>query len=200
MRKLARLLDMSLGNLQYHFPTRTAVLDGILVSDIAGYREIFDSLVRENKGGRELLYEVLLRALSDAGHQDEIAVFRALSSFNEPEIIAALRRYYQELYRLLENGLAELAVSSQSGESGASSQRSKSSPSSPIRATPDAIQRAASLLFPYLDGYETTKAYLPLGPAAIAELLTDAVLAILAESHEANCATKDEPGIVRYPR
>jgi AcrR family transcriptional regulator len=168
MRKLARNLDMSLGNLQYHFPTRVDVLEGLLTADIEGYRQVFESLRRETRSGRDLLFQVLFRALSDAGHQDEIAVFRALYSFNEPEIIASLQRYYQELYTLLENGLAQLIAAPEAAPAEDSAQASA------------AVRRAASLLFPYLDGFETTRGYLPLNPQEIAEMLTDLVQGILA--------------------
>lgn len=172
MRKLARNLGMSLGNLQYHFPTPVDVLEGLLAADIEGYRQVFESLRRGNLSGRDLLFQVLLRALSDAGHQDEIAVFRALFSFNEPEIGAALQRYYQELYTLLETGLAQLAAAP-----GAAPAEGPAPPA-------EAVRRAASLLFPYLDGFETTRGYLPLNPREIAEMLTDLVQGILAGSEE----------------
>jgi AcrR family transcriptional regulator len=172
MRKLARNLEMSLGNLQYHFPTRVDVLEGLLAADVEGYRQVFESLRRGNRSGRDLLFQVLLRALSDAGHQDEIAVFRALFSFNEPEIGAALQRYYRELYTLLETGLAQLTAAP-----GAVPAEDPAHPTA-------AVRRAASLLFPYLDGFETTRGYLPLNPGEIAEMLTDVVLGILGDSEE----------------
>lgn len=76
---------------------------------------MLESLRRGNRFGRELLFQVLFRALSDAGHQDEIAVFRALFSFNEPETVAALQRYYRELYTLHENSCAQLITAAAAG-------------------------------------------------------------------------------------
>ncbi len=158
MRKVAHHAGMSLGHLQYYFPSRAELLDALLSADIEEYRRAFEEMRRKGHRGRHHLNRFLLQALGLAGRPDEIAVFRALFSFNEPELLESFERYYRSLYELLEQGLAQLA---------------SGSPGSP------SIRRGAALLFPYLEGYETTGQYLTLGPKETAELLTDIVWGVL---------------------
>lgn len=158
LRKVAQFAGMSLGNLQYHYPTRRAVLDGLLAADVEQYRRVFDSMQTSTEKGPVLLHRFLLDALHDASRRDELAVFRALFAFNEPEINASLERYYLDLYELLEQGLARL------------SDRPVKSPG---------VRKSAALLFPYLEGYETTFGYLTLDAAEIAALLAESVWSVL---------------------
>lgn len=161
MRKVAHHAGMSLGHLQYYFPSRAELLDALLSADIEAYRRAFEEMRRKRHRGRHHLNRFLLQALDMAGRPDEIGVFRALFSFNEPELLESFDRYYRSLYGLLEEGLAHLAAGS---------------PGSP------SIRRGAALLFPYLEGYDTTGKYLALDHKETAELLTDIVWGVLTAS------------------
>jgi hypothetical protein len=92
--------------------------------------------------------------LGNSGEQEEVSVFRALFFLNEPEIVLTLNRYYQQLYDLLEQGIAHFAEKPQEA--------------------PEAKQ-AAALLFPCLDGYVTTSTLLSLDRQTIAHLLAQKV-------------------------
>jgi AcrR family transcriptional regulator len=163
MRKVAQKLGMSLGNVQYYFPSRVKVLEGLLETDLDAYRKGFAAIQQENHRGYETLNTSIDQMLGESGEQDEVAVFRALFSFHEPEIIESLKRYYQELYELLAQGLAHL------------SERPLDSPE---------VQQATALLFPYLDGYVTTAGFLSLNQKEISALLTKQIWNILGKNQE----------------
>jgi AcrR family transcriptional regulator len=173
VRKVAREAGISLGNLQYHFASRIELLEGLLEADVASYREAYHELRRSSQTsgtqrradgepwGLTVLREFLTRALQEAGGDEDLAVFRALFTFADKEIVEALSRYDRELYSLLEAALAELC-----GQSPDSAQ----------------VRGAASLLYPFLDGYPTTAPALSLDHTALASLLTEVVWGILSDT------------------
>jgi AcrR family transcriptional regulator len=161
LRKVAESLGISLGNLQYYFRTRTQVLEALLNEDIGAYRQGMKELGTREFEGSQDLYEIMKELLLEAGQAEELEVFRALFSFNDPDILESLRRYYEELYGLLEEGLAHISKK-------------------PRDSTE--VQQAACLLFPFLDGYETTKSYLPLDPDEVARIMTKVVEQVLSFS------------------
>lgn len=175
VRKVAREAGISLGNLQYHFASRVELLEGLLEADVAAYRAAYGELRAASRGaerqkgadgapwGLTVLREFLESALLEADGQEDLAVFRALFTFTDEAIVAALRRYDRELYSLLESALAEL-----SGQ-----------PPETRR-----VRRAATLLYPFLDGYPTTASALALDHAAVASLLADVVWGVLWDSSE----------------
>lgn len=158
MRKVAQNLGMSLGNLQYHFPTRVTILEELLERDLEAYRKGFEAIQHENRRGLDVLKTSIDQILGDSEQQDEVAIFRALFSFNEPEIIESLHRYYQELYQLLEQGLAHLAE---------------------VSVDLPRVKQGAALLFPYIDGYVTTAGFLSIDRNQVAQLLADQIWSIL---------------------
>lgn len=166
VRRVAQEAGISLGNLQYYFGTRTDLLLGLLQEDIAAYRRLFDGMLATGShgdaaGGRMERLRIFLRlALGDAQHHEQIAVFRALFSFTEPEIAKGLERYYRELYALMLEMLAHV------------SERPKDS---------DSVRRAAALLFPYVEGYETTGQFLQTSLETIVGLLATLSWRILSE-------------------
>ncbi len=162
MRKVAQKLGMSLGNLQYYFPSRVKILEGLLETDLEAYRLGFTAIQQVNNRGYDVLRGSIEQILGESDVQDEVAVFRALFSFHEPEIVQTLNHYYQELYLLLEQGLAHLA------------NKPQNSPQ---------VKKAAALLFPYLDGYVTTAGFLSLDRKEIAQLLAEQIWIIIETSN-----------------
>ena len=164
VRKVAKAAGISLGNLQYHYASRVDLLGGLLDADVAAYRMVYDQMQatsdERTQEGRDSLHRFVSVALSDAQHQEQSAIFRALYSFTDPEIIGRLNTYYSELYGLLVQGLAH------------------------VRGLPvefRVVARAAAILFPYLDGFESSGGLLDVETDEIAELLTDIVWALLDE-------------------
>ena len=155
---------MSLGNLQYYFGSRSELLGGVLAADIGEYRRNYFAIVTtdvqddDKNRGRELLRRFVGSVLNSDDYHEEVAVFRALFSFAEPEIVARLEDYYREVATLLQQGLSEL-----SGQ--------------PLDSSN--VKRAISLLLPYLDGHTTTASLLPLAPSETVELVTDVVWNLL---------------------
>lgn len=159
MRKVAQAADMSLGNLQYHFPSRSALVDGLLAFALEEYRREIVPLASGPGEGKARLRAAIAASLRQAGDREELALFRSLFGLSEPEVVdTPLERFYRGLYDLIREGLAEL---------------SGRAPESP------AVHRAASLLLPYLDGYELAGPVLGIGPDDLAELLADAAWALL---------------------
>ncbi len=163
VRRVAQEAGISLGNLQYHFSTKVDLLEGLLATDIAEYRRVFTQM-REQEAGqskdtRAQIERFLVRALGDAKHHEEVAVFKALFSFTDPEIVAKLHAYYKDLYGLLVDGIAEITKHDRDST---------------------ATRRAAALLFPYLDGYETSAEIIELDSKQVAQLLADAIWRIVS--------------------
>lgn len=162
VRKVAQEAGISIGNLQYHYSSRVTLLREMLTADIEESRQWLQQMVSGyepgSEDGRERLRRFMLGALAEGKSQEELAVFRALFSFSEPEIITALDQFYGELFNLLTEGLAVLSGNTED--------------SVPVK-------QAATLLFPFLDGYDTTSILLPLAPGETAELMTDILWDIL---------------------
>ncbi len=162
VRKVAQAAGMSLGNLQYHFGSKVELLGGLLDADIAEYRGMYEQMRLESeeagRRGRAALHGFIALALNDVQLHEQTAVFRALYSFTEPEIIERLHTYYAELHGLLQEGLAALA-------------------GVPVESR--VVARSSAILFPYLDGFDSTAELLAITPAEISDLLTEIVWSIL---------------------
>ena len=162
VRKVAQAAGMSIGNLQYHFASRVDLLGGLLDADIAQIRLVYHEMTSDAPNqmtdGRELLGRFISKALRDSQHREQVAIFRAFYSFTDPEILARMNAYYTDLYGLLAAGLARL-----SGHNVESPQ----------------IVRAASVLFPCLEGYESSSPVLAMDATGLAQLLTNITWSLL---------------------
>ena len=159
MRRVAQEAEMSLGNLQYYYRSRTDLLDGLLTNYIEEYRRGFDELMQVAGTGKERLRTLIGEILKETETDEELAFFRALFSFTEIEVVEeVLSRYYRDLYDLLAGGLAQL------GGQGPES---------------DGVQQGASLLLPYFDGYGLTAPHLGVGRERMTEMLSEIVWGML---------------------
>lgn len=165
VRKVAGEAGISLGNLQYYFPSRIALLEGLLAADIAAYSGAYEKMLRTDRtseggpSGKVHLESFLRGALAKARAAEEVAVFRALFSFTEPEVLRLIEGYYREIAELLARGLA--AITGQS---------------------PDArqVREATAILLPYLDGYAVTAPFLPLAGEETANLIGELAWRVLS--------------------
>jgi AcrR family transcriptional regulator len=158
VRKVAQAAGISLGNLQYYFPSRVALLDALLAQDVEEYERVMSELVRAEHTGHDALVGYLTIALNAAGDQEDQALFRALFTFREPEIARSLENYYHRLRHLADTALARIAG---------------------IPCDDPRVVRATSILLPFLDGFESTGGVLQLEPSAVAQTIADAVWSIL---------------------
>ena len=133
LRKVAAEADLSLSNVQYYYPTRVALLEGILAGFIEEYQDYLLGHLHTAGGGRETLRAFIQEILVDESRNEEIRFFRSLFAFADQDSLAGqLDAFYAEVYRLLCTGLGRLS--------------GRAADSSPVH-------RAASLLLPYLNGY-----------------------------------------------
>lgn len=133
LRKVAAEAGLSLSNVQYYYPTRVALLEGILAGFIEENQDYLSGHLVAPGGSRETLTVFIREILVDESRNEEIRFFRSLFAFADQDSLAGqLDAFNVEVYRLLCTGLGRL------------SGREADSPP---------VHRAASLLLPYLNGY-----------------------------------------------
>lgn len=133
LRKVAAEAGLSLSNVQYHYGTRTALLEGILSGFVDEYREDMTRYLDSAGDGREALTGFIREILADEANNDEIKFFRSLFAFTDQDALAGqLSAFYRDVYRLLRTGLARLSGKDEDCA---------------------AVHRAASHILPFLNGY-----------------------------------------------
>ncbi len=143
LRKVAADAGLSLSNVQYYYPTRVALLEGILAGFVEEYQEYLSGHLIAQGGSKETLTAFIREILVDESRNDEIRFFRSLFTFADQDSLAGqLDAFYTEVYRLLCTGLGRLS--------------GRAADSTPVH-------RAASLLLPYLNGYGMVCGSLGLG-------------------------------------
>lgn len=143
LRKVAAESGLSLSNVQYHYPSRVSVLEGILGSFIEEYQDYLSRQLDASLGGRVALRAVIREILADESRNEEIRFFRSLFTFADQDSLSGqLDTFFGKIYRLLCTGLGRLA-----GQAADSPQ----------------VHRAASLILPYLNGYGMVCGSLGLG-------------------------------------
>ncbi len=153
MRRVATQAGISLGNLQYHFKGKPALLAGLGAHYFAKCATMLDNYQHQPISGpaEAQMRRLILHFLDHLDHiNDMCRIFRemwALAARDET-IQAQLMHYYQELTAKLVDRLA------------------------PLTTSPDAAQRAASLLLPYFEGYSIMAGALSMDKKAIADMLT----------------------------
>lgn len=139
MRKIAVAADISLGNLQYHFATREALLLALLARFLEPYEARIQNTPRD-------LPEDMLGALTKLFEEalclpnlDRCAtIYKEIwaASSHSPEMQDALKTYYGRLLEFYRTVLTQVA---------------------PPDTMPAKINRAAAALLPLLEGYCVTK-------------------------------------------
>ena len=149
MRMIADRCSISLGNLQYHFKNRPAVLEALA----QGFLETYLAQTRQAlaRKGHPDLESCLQYLFEQEVEEDCAAVFKELwaLSHRDPTCRAALERYYQDLRENLAAWLEEVV---------------------PDR-TGDWAAELAVLLIPFLEGICITKAHLEYDTRRISGML-----------------------------
>lgn len=94
MRGVATATGLSLSNVQYHFKTRAALLDGVTEHHLRACSQALEHAVRD--AGEVSLRTILLASLCDARVLATGPAFRELFALarTEPKVHAQLTRYY----------------------------------------------------------------------------------------------------------
>lgn len=160
MRKVADELSMSLGNLQYHFKTKSDLIQGMMKRYIDLYRIEFDKFIQCNNKGKEGVKEFIRMILIGESNDDGDQFFIALYSFADHKgMESPLQYFYRETFSMLGEFLETIAgFSCSSG----------------------AIYRACSLILPYIEGYNTIGTCVKLDHDDMAGILTDMVWNLLS--------------------
>lgn len=155
MRKVAERASVRLNNVQYYFKNKADLIDGLLSCYLEESRNDL-ALNLENCGdGRQGIQTFLKRIFNEEARTEEIKLSIALTSLAEIEEIGdRLDTFYDQYYRLLIDFLHRVA-----GD----------------KASDDNLQKGASLLLPYINGYGLVSSNLGLNISETTELLTDIV-------------------------
>jgi len=161
MRKVAEELSMSLGNLQYHFKTKSDLIQGILKHYTDLYRIEFEKFIQNNNKGKEGVRQFIQMILIEETNDDGDQFFIALYSFADQKGLEIPLHYFQrETFSMLGEFLEIIAD---------------------IPCSSGAIHRACALLLPYIEGYSTVGSYIELDLDDMAEILSDTVWSLLIE-------------------
>ncbi|GAB5462369.1 TetR/AcrR family transcriptional regulator [Hoeflea alexandrii] len=161
MRKVADACGMSLGNLQYHYATREALLEALLASFIANYVALVRDRPFQPTGDLQRdLSDILSSGLELLDKTEASRVFKELwaAAQQSDSLAAEMMRYYRDLAGFYAQTLRSLDQT----------------------ASEDRIGRAVSVLMPLLEGYCVTRSALPQDRDELAEIWATAISATLA--------------------
>ncbi|MEM9017779.1 MAG: TetR/AcrR family transcriptional regulator [Verrucomicrobiota bacterium] len=153
MRKVAAEAGISLGNLQYHFRDKAALLVGLAEHYFGECANLLDGYEHQPKSGprQEQLHELILWMLDHVDHlSDMCRLFReiwALSTRDE-EIHRQLVGYYEIYGKKLSDLIRPLCVNK------------------------EAASKITSLLLPFFEGYSIAHEALPQKKVETARMLT----------------------------
>lgn len=160
MRKVADACGMSLGNLQYHYATREALLEALLASFIANYVALVQDRPFQPSGDlRRDLSGLVSSGLELLDSTDASRVFKELwaAAQQSDSLAREMTRYYRELAGFYAQTLRSLDAA----------------------ADEDRINRAVSVLMPLFEGYCVTRSALPHDRNELAEIWATAIHATL---------------------
>ena len=107
LRRVAEAAEVTLGNLQYYFPTKSDLVEAMLVHVVTGYVAEFNRLMAEVEGGpEEQLAAVLSHVIRDLNTARTTVLFPELWSManHEPAVGPYVEDMY-ETYRRIVAGL-----------------------------------------------------------------------------------------------
>ena len=113
LRRVAQAAGVTLGNLQYYFPTKPDLVEAMLVHVVTGYVETFDRLMAEVEGRPEdQLTAVLTYVIRDLTSPRTTVLFPELWSMANHE--PAVQQYVEDLYETYRRIVASLIAKNQS--------------------------------------------------------------------------------------
>lgn len=163
MRKIAQRAGMSLGNLQYHFSNRDAVLVAVLRRFVERYE---DGLLRLTQRPEHDLTASLHMLFLDVFNYPDLDAYAAMfkelwaASSHSIEMKKALTTYLEQLTQSYQRTLTNLA---------------------PSRTSPQQIKRATMVLVPLLEGYCLAKDAIHVPPHELASEYAKVISQILTQ-------------------
>ena len=152
MRKVAAEAAITLGNVQYHYKTKTDLLSGLMVWYVAENKHALLQTMNELEAGKEGLRALIKFVLSAEADSDEIKLSLAIVSCAEGEALTnQFAAYYDEFYALLADFLGRIA-------------------GRPVES--ECIQTGASVLLTVINGYGMVSQQLGVNTEVMADELT----------------------------
>ena len=160
MRRVAAESSMSLGNLQYHFKDKTALMGGLAELYFNECSTLLAEYQHTPEDGtiEEKLNHLILEILDHVDHiSDMCKIFReiwALATRNDKlhsQLVEYYKTYFENLTQLL----------------------------NPLCSDDKSAKKMASLLMPYIEGYSITVKALPQSKNETAAMLTESCLKML---------------------
>ncbi|MCV6612039.1 MAG: TetR/AcrR family transcriptional regulator [Amphritea sp.] len=160
MRQVAQRCGMSLSNAQYYFKSKDDLLKAmadryfnLCLTDVQGQSRI-TSVESLNAELSTLLYQYLKHGLEVSEMCRIFREYWAIATRNE-----AIEEYLVNYYRNLTDALADKLE--------------------PVASGPEALNRAVSIIIPYVEGYTITARSLPMDIDEVNAMLTTAVESVL---------------------
>lgn len=160
MRQVAVKTGISLSNLQFYFKNKNELLKGMVEFYFEKCALLNDEYIDASKelNPEQKVHKIILFGLMHSGEDiEQWKIFRefwAVATRNE-KVNAHVEYYYSEHVRKLSDYLL------------------------PLAARKEDVDKAVTLLLPFVEGYSITSPVLPLEREQVAELLTRTVLDIL---------------------
>ena len=152
VRKVAAEAKIALGNVQYHYKTKTDLLNGLLAWSLDQYRAALLQTMDAAEPGKEGLQSFIRTVLNDEADSDEIRLSLAIVSCADEETFARqITAFYDEFYALLADFLGRIA-------------------GKPVKSP--CIQAGASVLLTVINGYGTVSQQLGVNTNVMADELT----------------------------
>lgn len=152
MRKVAAEAAIALGNVQYHFKTKTALLSGLIAWYVAENKQGLLQIMNEAECSKEGLRAFIQFVLNDEADSDEIKLSLAIVSCAEEEALThQFAGFYDEFYALLADFLRRIV-------------------GKPVESA--SIQTGASVLLTVINGYGMVSQQLGVNTEVMADELT----------------------------
>ena len=159
MRKVAAQAGMSLGNLQYHYPSKTALIAGLVAHYFAECEKLLDDYEHKPASLERQLHALVLFHLSRMEElSDMCKIFREIwaLSTRDPQLHEQLMGYYRVTLEKLSGLIAAMGAKKREAD------------------------LIASLFLPFIEGYSITAHAMPVTPAKTAKALTRCYLSLLS--------------------
>ena len=152
MRKVAAEAAITLGNVQYHYKTKTDLLSELMLWYVAEYKNGLLQTMNDVEAGKEGLRRFIEVVLSDEADSDEIKLSLAIVSCAEEQALTnQFAAFYDEFYALLADFLGRIA-------------------GKPVESS--CIQTGASILLTVINGYGLVSQQLGINTQVMADELT----------------------------